>query len=956
MFFLKKLLDRFDYDDEPDAAEDSKKEASSPVHTPPQPTFTYPGEALQATSYVPIPGPVPTMDEFQPMMMAMQQESMQQEAPLPPNGQMLGYGMVPAQSFMPMVPPMISQDSSQPFQNPFQMQQNEMHLQQELQQEIQMEVEQPSNVQENKRPISEQQNAKSRSASRSPKRRRSRSGSRSRRSRHRRSRSRSRDRRRSSPKSRSQERREREKERERRQKGLPPIKPETVSVCSTTLWVGQLDKRTTQQDVSNLLEEFGAIEAINMIPPRGCAYINMVQRQDAYRALQKLSRGTFKVNQKAIKIAWALNKGIKLEYKQYWDVEIGVTYIPWNKVKPEELESFCEGALLDNDTLCPEWKDFPKKTDRKNTSQNGAAEATRTEEITPVTQALPVMSVPIHGPMPAMPVPPHQPMPSLPHPGMSVSQVPSHQGLPLHQAMPAPGLHLPQGVVVPQGIPLPQGMLPLQGMLPPQGLPPGLQPPAFPGPINIPPPGFAPGIPPPPFMRHGFNPMQMPPGFLPPMGIPPPMTPLSIPPPTTGMNIPTSTAGDVPNDSSKEQSQGNPNQGPGSGRENMETDDDDNDEDDGNEFGSAPQERQNSTPGPVNPHHGAPHGGPSHGPPSSSSHGPPTGPQHGPPSGPQHGPPSGPQHGPPPGPQHGPPPGPQHGPPPGPQHGPPSGPQHGPPHGPMHGPPSGPPHGPSHGPPHGPSHGPPHGPPHRPPHGPGMGQAPSTGLLGARPGLIPLQRPPGTPTHMQRFPRPRMMHRGPPPGQGGFGMRGPFPPQGHFPRSRGQGGHGGSEEREERPFRNERQGFNPNREQERFGRRPYGHRDEEEREYFGNRHDERDYERHSSRGRRSWSRGSPEYDHHRDSEERNRWSVGRERERLPSREIERQENKSPDMAEYEEKHHDSFGIENVDPVPELQNEEPKPPGEESVEDTPTKNAAPVEQSENDSVPTEEASS
>lgn len=51
------------------------------------------------------------------------------------------------------------------------------------------------------------------------------------------------------------------------------------------------------------------------------------------------------------KIAWALNKGIKPDYKQYWDVELGVTYIPWDKVKPEDLESFCEGGMLDNETL-----------------------------------------------------------------------------------------------------------------------------------------------------------------------------------------------------------------------------------------------------------------------------------------------------------------------------------------------------------------------------------------------------------------------------------------------------------------------------------------------------------------------------------------------------------------------------------------------------------------------------
>ncbi len=38
----------------------------------------------------------------------------------------------------------------------------------------------------------------------------------------------------------------------------------SLSVCSTTLWVGQLDKRTQQQDVACLLEEFGQIDSINV--------------------------------------------------------------------------------------------------------------------------------------------------------------------------------------------------------------------------------------------------------------------------------------------------------------------------------------------------------------------------------------------------------------------------------------------------------------------------------------------------------------------------------------------------------------------------------------------------------------------------------------------------------------------------------------------------------------------
>lgn len=119
-----------------------------------------------------------------------------------------------------------------------------------------------------------------------------------------------------------------------------------------------------------------------MIPPRGCAYIVMTHRQDAYRALQKLSRGSYKVNQKAIKvskqcisflfkiinkpvnenilhfcfspqIAWALNKGIKSELKQYWDVELGVTYVPWSKTQEVQLEELKEGGVLDVETLAP---------------------------------------------------------------------------------------------------------------------------------------------------------------------------------------------------------------------------------------------------------------------------------------------------------------------------------------------------------------------------------------------------------------------------------------------------------------------------------------------------------------------------------------------------------------------------------------------------------------------------
>ncbi|XP_040907111.1 SR-related and CTD-associated factor 4 isoform X3 [Toxotes jaculatrix] len=439
---VTKLLDRFDYDDEPEVGEETKKD-----------------EIVSQPSFMQQPPAFPQhMEHFKPPVINMSQDPSQQ-VPLPPNGQLQAYGLQPGQSFPVVMPPMGHALPGQPlpgstgppgFPGVY-----PPHSAAQQQQDLSVDMDRSSTR-------DGRHGRRSHSGSRSPKRRRSRSNSRTRRSRHRRSRSRSRDRRHHSPRSRSQERREREKERERRQKGLPPPKSEALSICSTTLWVGQLDKRTQQQDVACLLEEFGQIESINMIPPRGCAYIVMIHRQDAFRALQKLSRGSYKVNQKAIKIAWALNKGIKAEFKQYWDVELGVTYIPWSKIREDQLEELKEGGILDVDTLSPEWSGVRKTLDHlEELTHNGRSEPQQPEE----TQALPVA---------AAAAPP--------------AQVP-----PMQQPVVGVG---------------------------------SLQPPVFPGPIGMPPPSFPPGVPPPPFIRPGFNPMQMPPGFPPPgampLGPPPP--------------------------------------------------------------------------------------------------------------------------------------------------------------------------------------------------------------------------------------------------------------------------------------------------------------------------------------------------------------------------------------------------------------------------------------------------
>ncbi|XP_061557733.1 SR-related and CTD-associated factor 4 isoform X1 [Phycodurus eques] len=426
--FDKTLLDRFDYDDEPEGGDYAKDNVSQPFDS------MQPPQALQ------------------PPVMSMTQDFSQQ-GPLPPNGQLPSYGLMPGQGFTGMIPQMGHVPPGQPFPGsvghpgfpgvypppPHSAQQQ-----------------QDSTVDADRSSMRDGRHGQtSRSGSRSPKRRRSRSNSRTRRSRHRRSRSR--DRRHHSPRSRSQERRDRERERERRQKGLPPPKNETLSICSTTLWVGQLDKRTQQQDVACLLEEFGQIDSINMIPPRGCAYIVMIHRQDAFRALQKLSRGSSKVNQKAIKIAWALNKGIKADLKQFWDVELGVTYVPWSKVREEQLEELKEGGTLDLDTLSPEWSTVKKALENpEELTHNGGDDSQQPEDAHVLA-----------------PLPP--------------TQVP-----PMQQPM------LGMGSVPPPCFPAPMGM-------PPPSFPPGMPPPPF---IR---PGFNPMQMPPGFPPPGAMPLSMPP-------------------------------------------------------------------------------------------------------------------------------------------------------------------------------------------------------------------------------------------------------------------------------------------------------------------------------------------------------------------------------------------------------------------------------------------------------------
>lgn len=52
-------------------------------------------------------------------------------------------------------------------------------------------------------------------------------------------------------------------------------------------------------------------------------------------------------------MAWAPGKGVKgRDYKDYWEIDLGVSYIPWNRLsKNTDFVSLEEGGALDEDTM-----------------------------------------------------------------------------------------------------------------------------------------------------------------------------------------------------------------------------------------------------------------------------------------------------------------------------------------------------------------------------------------------------------------------------------------------------------------------------------------------------------------------------------------------------------------------------------------------------------------------------
>lgn len=145
-------------------------------------------------------------------------------------------------------------------------------------------------------------------------------------------------------------------------------------MCSTTLWIGHLSKLTQQEELSDIFTKYGDIVSIDMIHPRGCAFLVMHRRQDAYKAIDGLNG--YKLHGRVISISWAAGKGVKSkQWKDYWDLELGVSYIPWDKLDQNtDFEQLEDGGMFDEDSM-PAWLKEKLKNQSQKTETTDAAAA-----------------------------------------------------------------------------------------------------------------------------------------------------------------------------------------------------------------------------------------------------------------------------------------------------------------------------------------------------------------------------------------------------------------------------------------------------------------------------------------------------------------------------------------------------------------------------------------------------
>lgn len=178
---------------------------------------------------------------------------------------------------------------------------------------------------------------------------------------------------------------------------------------------------------------------MQLIPPRGCAYVCMDRRQDAYKAFSRIkSKGKiFSSNQ--VKITWAPGKGMKnKEFKDYWESDIGCSFIPHSSITEEiDLDQLEEGSVIDEDSMSDNLKEIRKRQRKQKENMSQIAKSTIDMSLIG-TQIISNPVVPLAAFPPPPPPPPLPAQNSLPQLDMK-----THSSLNVTVPPPPPMLSLP---------------------------------------------------------------------------------------------------------------------------------------------------------------------------------------------------------------------------------------------------------------------------------------------------------------------------------------------------------------------------------------------------------------------------------------------------------------------------------------------------------------------------------
>lgn len=158
-------------------------------------------------------------------------------------------------------------------------------------------------------------------------------------------------------------------------------------------------------------------------------------------------------------LSWAPGKGVKGKvFKDYWELEEGVSYIPWPKIpKNVDIELLEDGGMIDEETL-PDWMK-EKMENSANSNPNSQSLLGLALDNTSIGNAAAIIPPVIDTSQPP-PMPPSagllQPPPALPLSLVNPFQLNNRLAL---------GMNLSAGMIPPMGVPPPNLMTnPLLGL------------------------------------------------------------------------------------------------------------------------------------------------------------------------------------------------------------------------------------------------------------------------------------------------------------------------------------------------------------------------------------------------------------------------------------------------------------------------------------------------------------